>query len=290
VRQTGAALKLIFYRLRLILIRFAGGNEKAADYQTWHNRAFSANAMIVRSKYTRLYDKEQQRGGQVMGIAFLRTVILYIFVIIAVRFMGKRQIGELQPSELVVTILISELAAIPMQETGIPLVSGFIPIVTLVSCEIILSAITLKSYRLRRLISGKPSVLIRNGVIDQKEMKRQGFTLDDLMEEIRLCGYMGVDEVAFAICETNGKLSVFPTSQNKPVTAGMMNLTSGDGGLPVTIICDGMLSLPSLAAAGKDMLWLQNTISAQGLASQNVFLMTVDSFGKTIIIPKEQKP
>lgn len=225
-----------------------------------------------------------------MGIAFLRTVILYIFVIIAVRFMGKRQIGELQPSELVVTILISELAAIPMQETGIPLVSGFIPIVTLVSCEIILSAITLKSYRLRRLISGKPSVLIRNGVIDQKEMKRQGFTLDDLMEEIRLCGYMGVDEVAFAICETNGKLSVFPTSQNKPVTAGMMNLTSGDGGLPVTIICDGMLSLPSLAAAGKDMLWLQNTISAQGLASQNVFLMTVDSLGKTIIIPKEQKP
>jgi len=225
-----------------------------------------------------------------MGIAFLRTVILYIFVIIAVRFMGKRQIGELQPSELVVTILISELAAIPMQETGIPLVSGFIPIVTLVSCEIILSAITLKSYRLRRLISGKPSVLIRNGVIDQKEMKRQGFTLDDLMEEIRLCGYMGVDEVAFAICETNGKLSVFPTSQNKPVTAGMMNMTSGDGGLPVTIICDGMLSLPSLAAAGKDMLWLQNTISAQGLASQNVFLMTVDSLGKTIIIPKEQKP
>lgn len=224
-----------------------------------------------------------------MGIAFVRTIILYVFVILAVRLMGKRQIGELQPSELVVAILISELAAIPMQETGIPLVSGFIPIVTLVSCEIILSAITLSSFKLRRIVSGKPSVLVRNGVIDQHEMRRQGFTLDDLMEEIRLCGYMSVDEVAFAICETNGKLSVFPTCQNKPVTAGMMNLTCSDGGLPVTLICDGMLSLPSLAAAGKDMLWLQNILSAQGLSPQNVFLMTVDSIGKAIIIPKEHK-
>jgi uncharacterized membrane protein YcaP (DUF421 family) len=225
-----------------------------------------------------------------MGVAFVRTIVLYIFVIIAVRLMGKRQIGELQPSELVVAILISELAAIPMQETGIPLVSGIIPILTLISCEIILSAITLSSVKLRRIISGKPSVLIKNGIIDQQEMRRLGFTIDDLMEELRLCGYMSVDDVAVAVLETNGKLSVFPTNQNKPVTAGMMNLQCEDGGLPVTLICDGLLSLPSLAEVGKDMTWLQNTLSAQGLLPQNVFMMTVDRLGKTIIIPKEQKP
>lgn len=224
-----------------------------------------------------------------MGIAFVRTVILYIFVVAAVRFMGKRQIGELQPSELVVAILISELAAIPMQETGIPLVSGIIPILTLIACEIILSAITLKSMRFRHVITGRPSVLIRNGQIDQQEMRRLRFTLDDLMEEIRLAGYMGVDEIAFAVLETNGKLSVFPTCQQKPVTAGMMNLNCPDGGLPVTLICDGLLSLPSLAIAGRDMNWLQNTLSAQSLAPENVFLMTVDSLGKAIIIKKEQK-
>jgi uncharacterized membrane protein YcaP (DUF421 family) len=201
--------------------------------------------------------------------------------------MGKRQIGELQPSELVVAILISELAAIPMQETGIPLVSGIIPILTLIACEIILSSITLVSVKMRQWITGKPSILIKKGQIDQKEMWRLRFTLDDLMEELRLCGYMGPDEVDFAVLETNGKLSVFPSCQNKPVTAGMMNLSCPEGGMPVTLICDGFLSLPSLDSAGKDMVWLQNTLSAQKLLPQSVFLMTVDSLGKVIIIPKE---
>ncbi len=222
-----------------------------------------------------------------MGISFVRTIILYIFVVTAMRVMGKRQIGELQPSELVVAILISELAAIPMQETGIPLVSGMIPILTLISCEIILSSITLVSVKLRQWITGKPSTLIKSGQIDQEEMRRLRFTLDDLMEELRLCGYMGPDEVSFAVLETNGKLSVFPTSQNKPATAGMMNLSLPDGGLPVTLISDGMLSLPSLISTGKDMTWLQNTLSAQNFTPQNVFLMTVDSLGKVLIIPKE---
>ena len=122
-----------------------------------------------------------------MGVAFIRTIILYVFVIVAVRLMGKRQIGELQPSELVVAILISELAAIPMQETGIPLVSGIIPILTLISCEIILSALTLWNVKLRHIITGKPSVLIKNGQINQQEMRCLGFTLDDLMEEIFVC-------------------------------------------------------------------------------------------------------
>lgn len=224
-----------------------------------------------------------------MSIAFIRTVILYIFVVTAVRFMGKRQIGELQPSELVVAILISELAAIPMQETGIPLVSGIIPILTLVACEIILSTITLLSARFRHVVTGKPSVLIKGGVIDQLEMRRLCFTIDDLMEELRLCGYMNVDEVGYAVLETNGKLSVFPNCDNKPVTASMMKLNCPDSGLPTVLICDGMLSLSALSGAGRDITWLQNVLAEQSLTPQQVFLMTIDTLGKSIVIPKEQK-
>lgn len=224
-----------------------------------------------------------------MGISFIRTIILYITVIAAVRVMGKREIGELQPSELVVAILISELAAIPMQETGIPLTSGVIPILTLISCEVILSSITMLSTKARRIISGSPSILIMNGQIDQKEMRRLRFTIDDLMEELRIGGYMNISEVAIAVVETNGKLSIFPTCQNRPVTAGMMNLTCPDGGLPVTIISDGTVYGKSLSSAGKNMTWLLNQLSGQNLEPQNVFLMTVDSLDTTVIIPKEQQ-
>ncbi|MEG6572848.1 DUF421 domain-containing protein [[Clostridium] cellulosi] len=223
-----------------------------------------------------------------MGIAFIRTVILYVLVVAAVRIMGKRQIGELQPSELVVAILISELAAIPMQETGTPLSSGIIPILTLIACEVILSALTLSSIKLRHIISGKPSILIKDGQIDQREMKRLRFTVDDLMEELRNSGYMNLDEIAYAVLETNGKLSVFPKCENKPVTAGMMNIKCEDTGLPTMLICDGILSLPSLAGVGKDMVWLEDTLTKQGLTPEDVFIMTIDKSEKTIIIPKDK--
>jgi uncharacterized membrane protein YcaP (DUF421 family) len=223
-----------------------------------------------------------------LGISFIRTILLYTIVVAAVRVMGKREIGELQPSELVVAILISELAAIPMQETGIPLTSGVIPILTLISCEIILSSITLLSTKARRLISGRPSVLIINGRIDQGEMRKLRFTIDDLMEELRISGYMNVTEVAFAVLETNGKLSVFPTCPNKPVTAGMMNLNCPDGGLPVTLISDGTVYVNALNSTGKNMTWLLNQLSSQNLTPQNVFLMTVDSLDTTMVIPKEK--
>jgi uncharacterized membrane protein YcaP (DUF421 family) len=221
-----------------------------------------------------------------MGVAFIRTILLYIIVIAAVRLMGKRQIGELQPSEFVVTILISELAAIPMQETGIPITSGIVPILTLISLEIILSGITVVSIRARKLVTGKPSLLISNGVVNQQEMRRLRFTIDDLMEELRLSGIMSIDEVAWAILETNGKLSVFPTEENKPVTAKLMNIKTDGGGLPNTIISDGTVSLVTLKNIGKDTIWLKNTLLNSNLVPEQVFLMTIDNQEKTIIIPK----
>ncbi|MDR3645180.1 MAG: DUF421 domain-containing protein [Clostridia bacterium] len=224
-----------------------------------------------------------------MGIAFVRTVILYITVVAAVRVMGKRQIGELQPSELVVAILISELAAIPMQEPGIPLTSGIVPILTLISCEIILSAVTVMSIRARRFITGKPVVLIENGHILQHEMRRLRYTIDDLLEELRLAGYMSVDEVAWAIIETNGKVSFFPAAANKPATAGMLNLTAQDGGPPVTVISDGVILSHGLSRLGRDINWLHGCLQPMSLQPAQVFLMTADSQGKILVVPKEKK-
>lgn len=230
-----------------------------------------------------------------MGIAFIRTIILYAILIVALRIMGKRQIGELQPSELAVTILISNLAAIPMQEPGIPLVGGVVPILTLVVCNSILSIISLKNRRLRRVITGKPSVLIKNGIIDQKEMRKNGFNIDDLLEELRMAGYLSVKEVAYAICETNGKLSVFPTSENKPATAGMLNLEAEDNGIPVTVISDGLIATNALKSIGKDLNWLEKKIKSSGFKPENIFLMTVAKNNDILMIPKtlnskEKKP
>lgn len=223
-----------------------------------------------------------------MGIALIRTIILYVIVIAAVRVMGKRQIGELQPSELVVAILISDLASVPMQDPGTPLTSGIIPILTLISCEVALSGLTLLSSRLRRIVTGRPSILIQNGQINQSEMRRLRFTVDDLMEELRLCGYMNISDVAIAVLETNGKLSVFPTCAKTPVTAEMMNVQCPpDGGLPTMLICDGRLLPESLRATGKDLDWMNAILSAQGLTIAGVFLMTVDNLDQIIIVKKD---
>lgn len=224
-----------------------------------------------------------------MVISFIRTIILYLVVVTAMRIMGKRQIGELQPSELVVAILISDLAAVPMQETGIPLMSGIIPILTLVACEIVLSAVTVVSVRARRLITGHPVVVIANGQLLQHEMRRLRYTIDDLMEELRLCGYMALDEVSWAVIETNGKLSVFPTVQNKPATAGMLNVAQQpDSGLPRVVINDGTVIEDSLRILNRDREWLRNYLIPLNLSPHKVFLMTMDSQDKIIVIPRER--
>lgn len=150
-----------------------------------------------------------------MAISFIRTVILYIFVVIGLRTMGKRQIGEMQPSELVVAIMISDLATIPMQETGIPIFSGIIPIFTLIVMEILLSQFSLKNKGFRRLMSGKPNVIIHNGKILKEEMKKLRFNMDDLNEQLRIQGYTGIKDINFAILETNGQLSIIPKPKNR---------------------------------------------------------------------------
>ncbi len=153
-----------------------------------------------------------------MALSFIRTAILYLLVVAGLRIMGKRQIGEMQPSELVVAIMISDLAAIPMQDIGISIFSGIIPMFTLIVMEILLSQLSLKSKKFRRLMTGKPSVIIHNGNILKEEMRKIRFNMDDLNEQLRIQGYTKISDINFAILETNGQLSIIPKPKKQAAT------------------------------------------------------------------------
>ena len=199
-----------------------------------------------------------------MTIAFIRTVILYIVVIFALRLMGKRQIGELSPSELVVTILISDLAAIPMQDPGISILNGIIPILTLLCLEIIISTILLKSTLARKIVVGSSSILIDNGKIILKEIKRMRITVDELVEELRLKDFPDISYVKYAILETNGKISVIPFPEYANTRSCSM---------PITLISDGKLNAPVLNEIGKDRQWIDKQIKKHGVNRVNQVLL-----------------
>ena len=223
-----------------------------------------------------------------MVIAFLRTIILYMLIIIGIRIMGKRQVGELEPSELVLALLISDLAAVPMQDFGIPLAAGVIPIITLLCITMILSVLTMKSIRFRALMCGRPSIVIQNGKVRQSEMKRNRITVDELMEELRQQGTTDIATVKYAILETNGRLSVLPYASERPVTAQQMNLHPEDVALPLVIINDGRLLSHNLKTRGLNDVWLQKQLEAQGLSHvRQVFLMTVDEQNNVFCAPQE---
>ena len=177
-----------------------------------------------------------------MLTAFLRTVILYILIMAGLRLLGKRQIGELEPSELVLTMMLSDLATVPMQDFGIPLLSGVIPICTLLALSLLMSQLSLQSLRFREMVCGKPSVLIREGVIQQQAMRHNRYTLDELLEELREQGYGDLKEVKYAILENSGQLSVLPWAKYAPVTAEQLGLeVTEDSSLPTVLINDGQV-------------------------------------------------
>lgn len=222
-----------------------------------------------------------------MIISFVRTVLLYIVILLAVRLMGKRQISELQTSELVVTLLISDIAAIPMQDTGQPLASGFIPIAVLVMCEIAISVFMLKSGKFRRLVCGKPIVIIDNGKIQQQEMTRLRLSIEDLFEELREKDVFSIHDVAWAIMETNGKLSIIKKPEKDSPTNQLLGLSPPDTGMEVVIISDGEYSDASLQLCGKSRQWVQEILKCHGIFPQQVFIMTANPNGDYTIIPKE---
>lgn len=224
-----------------------------------------------------------------MILSYLRTVILYGILIAVIRIMGKRQIGEMEPTEFVVTMLVANLAAIPMQDGGIPLYSGLVPILTVLGGELVLSALSLKSIKFRRFLCGKPVILIENGKILQDNLRQTRITLDELIGQLRVKNILELQNVQFAILETNGKLSVFPYPTRKPPTVADMGLSVKEQFLPVTVIEDGFLFTENLPMAGKDALWVTRFLDAQKSTVSDTFLLTVDCRGKTHWIGKEAK-
>ena len=223
-----------------------------------------------------------------MVIAFLRTIILYLLIIAGVRLMGKRQVGELEPSELVLALSIADLAAVPMQDFGIPLLSGIIPILTLLCITMILSVLTMKSVKFRAIICGRPSIIVENGKIHQREMKKNRFTVDELTEELRMKGITDLSTVKYAILETNGMISVLPYANQLPVTAEQMNVTPDDVGLPIVIINDGRVLDHNLKTRGLDENWLKKRLEEHKIKSaKDVFLLTVDEQNRVYFAAKD---
>lgn len=212
-----------------------------------------------------------------MIIVLLRTVFLYSLVVLVIRLMGKRQIGELQPYEFVITIMISDLAALPMQDTRLPLILGIIPIVTLLFVKTLLSILQLKSQKARKILEGEPSILIAKGKIVFTNLKRQQINLDELMEEIRLAGYFDLSEIEYGILENNGQMS-FLTSNKSSDTKGNKSPL-----LPKIYILDGEINKNALTASDKDEIWIRNELSKHNIDSiENVIFAMTDTKGKFI--------
>lgn len=216
-----------------------------------------------------------------MLVVFTRTLILFLLVVITMRIMGKRQIGELQPFELAVAILISELAAVPMQNTGIPLVNGIIPILTLLVAQMSLSFISLKSTKARGIICGRPSILIENGKIKEKELRKEMYTLNDLLEQLRINNTPNIADVEFAILETNGQLSIIPKSQKRPVIAEDLNIPTNYDGLPLDLIVDGNINYENLNKAHLNQIWLEDELKKFGVDNlKDILFASLDSQGQ----------
>lgn len=216
-----------------------------------------------------------------MLVVFVRALVLYFVVIIAMRIMGKRQIGQLQPFELAIAIMISELAAVPMQNTGIPLVNGLIPIITLLIAQILISLISVKSIKARGIICGKPSIIIENGRINETELRREMYTINDLLEQLRIQSISNISDVEYAILETNGQLSVIQKSQKRPVNPEDLNIPTNYEGLSLELIIDGRLIGKNLEKAGLDEVWLKNELGKLSIDDiKNVLFASLDTQGK----------
>lgn len=225
-----------------------------------------------------------------MLVVIVRTLILYTIVVITMRIMGKRQIGQLQPFELAVAIMISELASVPMENTGIPLVNGIVPILILLIAQVTLSYISLKNVKARGIICGRPNVLIENGKIQENNLRNEMYTMNDLLEQLRIKNVSNIADVEFAILETNGQLSVIPKSQKRPLTPEDMQIPTSYEGLPLDLVIDGSIIHQNLQKAKLDEEWLRNKLESLGVNSvKSVLFASLDSNGNLYFQNKSGK-
>ena len=228
-------------------------------------------------------------SGDFMTINFIRAFIIYIFVIIAVRIMGKRQVGELKPHELVITILLSAVAVIPLEENSMPLANCLVPILLFISMEIITSVVSMKSLWFRNLLQGKPIFVIRKGKLDQNKLKQMRFTIDDIVDALRQKDIFDLSEVEDAVIETNGSLSVLPKAEYKPLTPNDVNISVTEKGTPITIVMDGKpISeyFNELKIKNSEIELILQTVNTD---VSKIMLLTIDDNGNTFLITKESK-
>ncbi len=224
-----------------------------------------------------------------MWIVLFRCIIMYLMVILAVRLMGKRQIGELQPSELVVTILISELASMPIQDRNSPLLNAIIPIFALVGLELLTSLITLKFVGVRSFFYGRPLILVYKGEFRQKEMEQARVTIDDIMEVMRNNGIATLEEIDYAVLETNGQLSIIQRENKRALCADDMDIkVSKSAGLPHLLIMDGKLMKPNIRECGVNDKWIEGQLKERKIKSpKDVFIMMMDDERKIYMVLKQ---
>ena len=224
-----------------------------------------------------------------MFVAFLRAIIIYILVLIIMRVTGKSQVAQMGPADFVFALLIADLAATPLAEQGIPMLNGVLPILALLIMQLLFSLLILKSNRLRRLFDGKPSILVRNGKIMEGELGRLRYSVNDLMEQLRIAGYFNLNDVNIAILETSGDLSVFPYATGRPLTPDDVNLKPQEEGMCFTIITDGQIMAENMKMSGHEANWLKNILAAHHCKDAgDVLLMTVNEIGGVYLQPRDK--
>lgn len=223
-----------------------------------------------------------------MIIAFFRTVILYTLLIIGIRLMGKRQVGELEPTELVLALIIADLASVPMQNFGTPLFNGIIPIVTLLALTTAMSVLTMKSIRLRALLCSKPAMIVEHGKLCQDAMRRTRLTIDELLEELRMQNVTDISTVEYAVLETNGRLSVLLYPEHQSVTAGQMQVSTQPLWYPLVVVSDGRLMRENLTRLGFTEDWVRAQLLQRGIQKvEDVFILLADRTEKIYFLGKE---
>lgn len=213
----------------------------------------------------------------IMLIVFTRSIIIYLFLLVTMRLMGKKQLGELQPFEFAISLIAAELACIPMSDTQVPIAYGLVPIFTLFVVEFIITKIVKHSIKLRKLINGKPVIVINQNGIDYKSMSRLDLTIHDILEAIRNKDYTSPSEIEYAIIETNGQMSIIPKSHSRPVTLDDIDLIKPQPLLPYSIICEGKLMQNNLDNLGIEKQRIMNLLEKNKLKQKDVLLLTVDS-------------
>lgn len=223
-----------------------------------------------------------------MLITFFRAIVLYILVLIVMRLMGKREIGQLQPFELAISIMIADLAAVPMAETGVPLTNGIMPILGLLVMHLVISMINMKSSKAREIICGKPSILIYRGKIDQKMLKKERFTINELEERLRDNSIFNIGDVEYAILETSGQVTVIPKPNKRATTPEDFNIEPKYEGIPYDLVVDGKVMYDNLQKIGKNYIWLKKQTEKFGIKPEEALIVTIDGESKFFCQPLEK--